>query len=448
MQRGKSVKVKEVIESLCKLLSALGVQSVPDTDTFRRAKFNKGDAVENLWRLLYSLVLKAVDWECSCQDTKQHDLGAQARLVGDVLWQCGYGAPWLMGGEAGSRDLLLALGWVISSGSLLETLLADQAVGLETLSTLPGVPGRVSEDELSARLVQGQGAAGGGKGAAVPGMEEWERKLRRLQWEQGKLRLRWKSLHAAQAERSKLLHQVLSVTASPSDTHAATGCTGNSKELERLRMEVQLLETYLHWKQMEPLFWSWMDSVIDAELAEPSPPSHRGAVATAPKRAVVKGPRCQGDRRIRGTNELRETLLKLQVQLQAGQVEQRGHALLWEKNWEDGSVSRSEKVKIGERVELRLRRLAEGHAPQATSRKYRLCLLEAPPLRPSGRPKQSPSQPGLPISCQASHLIKKLREEEAELLQEVERLRRAQREELQAVAERLEGVVLIPPLKR
>ena len=61
-----------------------------------------------------------------------------------VLWQFGYGAPWLApeggrGEEAGSRDLLLALGWVISSGSLLEALLAERAQGLETLSKLPGV---------------------------------------------------------------------------------------------------------------------------------------------------------------------------------------------------------------------------------------------------------------------------------------------------------------------
>lgn len=64
-----------------------------------------------------------------------------------VLRQFGYGAPWLAqvrdeggrGEQVGSRDLLLALGWAISSGGLLETLLGEQAEGLETLTTLPGV---------------------------------------------------------------------------------------------------------------------------------------------------------------------------------------------------------------------------------------------------------------------------------------------------------------------
>lgn len=49
MQREKSVKVKEVIASLCKLLSGLGVESIPTAEAFRRAKFNRKDAVRSTW---------------------------------------------------------------------------------------------------------------------------------------------------------------------------------------------------------------------------------------------------------------------------------------------------------------------------------------------------------------------------------------------------------------
>lgn len=45
MQREKSVKVKEVITSLCKLLSGLSVESIPTAEAFRRAKFNREDSV-------------------------------------------------------------------------------------------------------------------------------------------------------------------------------------------------------------------------------------------------------------------------------------------------------------------------------------------------------------------------------------------------------------------
>lgn len=48
-ERKNYVKIKEVITALCKLLSALGVESVPNAEVFRRAKFNKTDAVSSPW---------------------------------------------------------------------------------------------------------------------------------------------------------------------------------------------------------------------------------------------------------------------------------------------------------------------------------------------------------------------------------------------------------------
>ena len=45
----KNVKVKEVIESLCRLLSVLDVDSIPSAETFRRAKFNKGEEAVSLF---------------------------------------------------------------------------------------------------------------------------------------------------------------------------------------------------------------------------------------------------------------------------------------------------------------------------------------------------------------------------------------------------------------
>ncbi|KAG7465785.1 hypothetical protein MATL_G00157390 [Megalops atlanticus] len=440
MQRGKSVKVKEVIESLCKLLSALGIDSVPGADTFRRAKFNKEDAVDDLWTLLYNILSKAVRWECSCSVTQPHDKSARAGLVSSALWQCGYGAQWLQGGwslveEVGSRGLLLALGWVMSSGGLLESLLAETASGLETLAALPGVS---------------LGAAGGGSVEWPRQAEQWERGLRRLQWEQGKLRFLWRSLQAAQQERAALLHQVLSSSSGPSapDPDPPTGSTGNSKELEQLRTEIRLLEIYLDWKHLEPLFWSWMDSVIDAKLADPSPPSHTDAVAMAPKSAGVEGGCCQGDTERGGLDRLSEMLLMLQVGLRAVRAEQGDHAPPRARHRDVGAVTSSEKAKIQEKVGCRLHDLTEAYASIPASGGYRLRLQEHPAHQPH-RPRKSTScQAGHQGEAQASMVIQELREKEALLLRELERWRRGHREELQELVSGLEGVVLIPPLKR
>ncbi|KAG5857341.1 hypothetical protein ANANG_G00018420 [Anguilla anguilla] len=528
MQRGKSVKIKEVIESLCKLLSELGVDSVPGTDTFRRAKFNKGDAVEDLWRLLYSLLSKAVRWECACQTTQEHDVDARARLVCGVLWRfgsrgplagagadagrgrsgggggeprppagpgvgpllrepagepagrTGRGDPDHAAGEVGLSLRACLVGDVLRPRRALPAapdgwraapayrccpvdqnscrrvtpfpLTRKQPASLSDTMGNYAPPGPQSptvgpEWSLLLGLGEERAAWGGPDGAGAgpgPGEWEWEGGLRRLQWEQGKLRLLWRGLQAAQAERARLLHQVLSATSGPLDTHPATSCTGHNKELERLQTDIQVLEIYLEWKQMEPLFWCWMDSVIDTELAEPSPPSHRGAVAMALESAVVKGARCQGDGGRRGTDELSETLPMLQVQLKAWRAELAGHA-----SPSENVIASSEKARIQERVKLRLRGLTEAYAaPRPTCRRYRLRPQEHPAHRPHRPTKHCPSQAGQPIEAQASRLIEELREEEAGLRQEVERLRRGQREELQELASRLEGVVLIPPLKR
>ncbi len=68
----------------------------------------------------------------------------QLLFVRSALCHCGYGAPWVVGPrpssdreEVGSRDLLLAFGWVLSSGNLPDFLLAEKVHQLDSLSSAP-----------------------------------------------------------------------------------------------------------------------------------------------------------------------------------------------------------------------------------------------------------------------------------------------------------------------
>jgi len=70
----------------------------------------------------------------------------QMLFVRSALWHCGYVAPWVLRplppsriDEVGSRDLLLAFGWVLSSGNLLDFLLAEKLHQLDMLSSAPMV---------------------------------------------------------------------------------------------------------------------------------------------------------------------------------------------------------------------------------------------------------------------------------------------------------------------
>ncbi|XP_023681099.1 tubulin epsilon and delta complex protein 1 [Paramormyrops kingsleyae] len=443
MQRDKSLKVKEVIESLCKLLCALGVQSVPGAETFRRAKFNKPDAVPEMWQLLYSIYVKAFAVDCEFQVPHKPDLGAQVSLVRSMLVHYGYGAQWLRGDRSqwdavGSRDLLLALGWLLSTGSLLESLLWTAAQGPDVL---PGVT------RMSFTVPSSFDAPVTPKGEEEPplGAEEWERALRRLQWQHGKLTFMRRSLLAAQEERARLLHQVLHSTRCTGDsqhrdakTHLSTAVAGRNKELERLQIGTRVLERYLDWKLLEGLFWSWMGSVIDAQLADPPLSVPEEAAATEPKTLASGG----GRRQVRGhkgdVERLSATLRSLLSEIRGMWAEPGSRAPSRERLWDAAGVPHLEQAEIQGRVRARLKDLAEAFAPTKLTRSYRPRLREPPRSKPDTR------------SCGAlaSELIGELREKEAALLRELGRLRRGEREEIVEQASKLEGVVLIPPPKR
>uniref|UniRef100_A0AAV2JJ44 Tubulin epsilon and delta complex protein 1 domain-containing protein n=1 Tax=Knipowitschia caucasica TaxID=637954 RepID=A0AAV2JJ44_KNICA len=195
----KSVEVKQVILALCKLLSSAGLGSVPTPETFRRAKFGGGpDVEENLWALLANILEKT---NADSFDISKHPKTERWKLVTAGLCQTGYYADWIYRnpreGEASvgsfcSRDLLLALGWLIADGTmekllsqrveeLDQTLLTSTPVHLESIAS---VSGEIQLDSSS---------------------------LRRLQWRLGSLRHQGRILLSMQEERARLLHKVLNM---------------------------------------------------------------------------------------------------------------------------------------------------------------------------------------------------------------------------------------------
>ncbi|XP_041710644.2 uncharacterized protein tedc1 isoform X3 [Coregonus clupeaformis] len=431
MQREKSVKAKEVIESLCKLLFSLGLECVPSAETFRRAKFNKGeDVVVEFWKLLHSVLLKALLLECSC--TTLSDLDSHVR---EALWQCGYGASWIVvttarlspRSEVGSRELLVAFGWVLSSGSLLEALLRARSLELDILSLPPTVSLSSPREGGSLGAVDGQG-----------GLKE-DRLLRRLQWQYGKLRFQWRSLLSIQEERARLLHQVLSSSTTPS-----TSTSQPSSSDARHSMCSTALKK---------------DSVVDSQLSDLR--EEDTVENMSPVHQVVNRcfPYSYKDKE--GLERLDNMLLRLQTGLKDTHTRQTRKAQSVLKDVE-------ELEEIERRVALRLQGLAEPNTSTPTSFccSYRPSLQGPQPLpnhhrhrRPGSVLLQACDGAVLPgrvsgtgtvrVQVQASSLIVELQQREGLLLGELGQMRQAKREQIQEkTASRLEGVgaVLIPPL--
>ncbi|KAK7153218.1 hypothetical protein R3I93_011193 [Phoxinus phoxinus] len=452
MQREKSVKVKEVITSLCKLLSGLSIESIPTAEAFRRAKFNREDAALDMWSLLSRLLQRAfaLDCACHCKDSKDFDM--QLLFVRSALWHCGYGAPWVLGprppshiDEVGSRDLLLAFGWVLSSGNLLDFLLAEKVHQLDVLSSAPTIPQGLTHGQDDAVT------CGPGEDATV----KTDQVLQALQWQCGKLRLQWKSLLSVQEEGSKFTHRVIS-NISPSAArqphatgshHSNTTSSALDKELERIQALNRILEAYLDWKLHEPLFWCWMDSVIDSSLADVSevepadwPPGERAVTVRCPH---SNNPR-------RAVRRLDKMLLRLQTDLRARRIEQSTLTLTSQGGRQGASrLSDRQRMEVEKKVAGYLEGLHLPNTSAITSSGFLPCLQDQQPSKTPHRfHNGEPGLAGTAGKLQASAALGELREREAVLQWQLDRLRQNMRVDLQRQASTIDGVVLIPPIKR
>ncbi|XP_055143900.1 tubulin epsilon and delta complex protein 1 isoform X4 [Symphalangus syndactylus] len=197
--------------------------SGPSPEIFRRAKFDRPEATSALWQLLYRVLspLPAGNALASLA------LEVQARLVKSAL--CSQGYPRLAlaqlpeDGSQGSRELLLALSWLLARGPVPEQMLAQARVPLG--------------DEMT--VCQCEALAS--PGPPAPHMEaEGPVDVRHVQWLMGKLRFRWRQLVSSQQEQCALL----------------------SKLLRTLEHENQRLEAVLAWRRTELVFWRWMDTVL------------------------------------------------------------------------------------------------------------------------------------------------------------------------------------------
>ncbi|KAM4542335.1 tubulin epsilon and delta complex protein 1 [Odontesthes bonariensis] len=389
MQRSKaavSVEVKRVIGALCRLLAAAGLDHVPAPEAFRRAKFGGGPEEEDqFWQLLSSL-LQTTGIVSSSQLTERR------QLVAAGLWQTGFHAAWMYveageagGGGSSSRDLLLALGWLLAAGTL-EDLVAQRVQQLDQTLLWPAAV----KAEFSGEF-QPDSAS-----------------LRRLQWLVGNLRHQGRTLLSATDERTRTLHAVLtaSLSSSPGRSSAAL-----QEDCVRVRQLSDLLEAYLSWKQVEKVFWTWMDSVMDGHLADPDDMRSSRAPSEVPKVCH------HGDRR--GLEKLDEVLVRLQGTQRGsrGCVDPRG-----------GAASPP-----------------EGRGASSLPSIPRVCRAR---LQPEG-----PLRPGVDHPCSgvdapdelpASRAAELLRDAEAELLQRRDRRRLVSRMQLQDAIAQLEELVLIP----
>ncbi|NXV07330.1 TEDC1 protein, partial [Cettia cetti] len=435
--RERGPALPAAVGALCR---ALPPRARPTPDTVRRARFDRPQASLDFWRLLYVL-LKQIHrgkW------TESDAIGAQVRFVKSALWYHGYGRPQLhrlpADGSAGSRELLLAFSWLLHRLGLLEQLLARSRVQTGDEAAVC-----TCEDEVP---YSEEGTAEAGPEGRVD--------VRYLQWLNGRLRLQWCSLHTQHQEQCKLLHKIHLFTSGshmdPNLRHFSVTETDLIRQPENYKQLLQLLESetmqleaFLEWKQLEPIYWQWMETVLDnmaeegnmCESQDTHVEERREVTSCCPWADKLTG---QMDRLSRDLMSLQEQLHRLVAQRKAA---------WWEKVAAREELQKerfsSTTRKISESVELKLRGLMSLCAPKRNEMhgSCRLVLRSKHPASTTGIAQCVSKEVVSAVS--AAEVIRELQVREASLQRELEQLRQECRHRLEEIAEGLEGVICVSP---
>ncbi|XP_058511424.1 tubulin epsilon and delta complex protein 1 isoform X2 [Ochotona princeps] len=367
----------EAIAALSRALPA-----APNPETFRRAKFDRPEAAAALWSLL-ARVLSALP-----APAVPASLGPEARWVKASLRAQGYQrrALWQLpeDGSQGSRELLLALSWLLARGPLLEQLLAQTRVQLG--DRMPAF-----QCELPAR-----------PGPAAPSLApEGPLDVRLVQWLMGTLRLRWRGLMCSQQEHAALL----------------------SKLLQALESENTRLEATMHWRDSQLVYWQWLDTVLGVcPAGTPTPASPPACLPRIPKRGVDEWELLERD--LQGLQEeLREAAEPRRAAWEA-RVDGQGQGPQWSRS------RQTVREAVGQALAALQQSWEEGSSP----------------AQPLGPHRLVRSEDGMPASqgLQAAEVIGLLRSQEACLEALLCQLQEQCRRELARLAEALPGLIWIP----
>ncbi|NXY75623.1 TEDC1 protein, partial [Glareola pratincola] len=375
----------------------------------------------------------------------------QIRFVKSALWYHGYGRPELYrlpsDGSAGSRELLLAFSWLLHRISLLEQLLARNRVKTGDETSVCTCEDALPNSQKSTTEM-----------APEYGLED-RIDVRYLQWLNGRLRYQWRGLHAQQQEQCKLLHKIHLFTSgshmdqilghfSVTETDLVRQPENYTQLLELLESETMQLEAFLEWKQLEPVYWQWMETVLDNMAEEGNMCESRDAhveKSGLPK-AISSCPWADGltgqiERLSRDLMNLHDQLHKLVTRRKAAwceKVKTREEEL----QKEDFSAAAR---KIQGSVELKLLDLTSLCAPK-NKKMHGSCRLVFRSRHPAGKTGFDGCVSKEPVAAVgAAEVIGDLRLREASLRRELRRLQEECWQRLDEIAEGMDGVICVPP---
>ncbi|XP_038675908.1 tubulin epsilon and delta complex protein 1 isoform X2 [Scyliorhinus canicula] len=346
-------------------------------------------------------------------------------------------------GTLGSRELLLAFSWLLQRIHLLEQLLNLHRLHVEDQASLCTCRQTIPISSTERLDIQ--------DGRHPVGMD-----VRYLQCLQGKLRFRWRSLYSAQQERCSALYKIHLYTRGCSSSRSFDHLSATETRLiqdpkqytefvQQLEHENMQLEAYLEWKQLESLYWQWMQSVLSAKLQDTQELLNVNVVSVTDHSLDQR--RNFGESDIfRETDKLCGELLKLQSELQDRRTMK--DETIKDQEQGLGDLAGQHQVLFLTQHDLEQKLAAlQARMNQKRRRHCRVRLALKANSTPI-RTKPPSVQQHNSGSFTASEVITQLKDEAVALKKELQELQQLSKEALGDVLEKLDSVICIPPMKR
>uniref|UniRef100_A0A7M4DYG6 Tubulin epsilon and delta complex 1 n=1 Tax=Crocodylus porosus TaxID=8502 RepID=A0A7M4DYG6_CROPO len=225
------------------------------------------------------------------------------------------------------------------------------------------------------------------------------------------------------------------------------------KELmQLLESETSRLEAFLEWKQLEPVYWQWMETVLDTMAEDVNTCNAQDICSKKTTLANASLCYCSADNIVEEIDQLTKDLVILGDGLRDvvtckksewhEKIKARERELLDEKEFSEAIR------KIHEAVELKLSEF-KYQCAHKKNKMHGPCRLVFKDKHPASKMSFSRSRAKEALmNVSASELVNELRMREGRLEKELKQLQEECRHKLTEIVDGLDGVICIPPMKR
>ena len=287
--------IRDTIHLLLSLLSECGVPKV-HSECFRRAKYNRGEATEDLWKLTFHVMQAVMVLDGDMCDGNMNTITylpitasnlpkVQTILRHYMLVELGYEREEFYQPTVGSQEMLLAFGWLLNRSSFFGKLSRH----FLTIANTAEIPLRSASKHLIEHVLEENRVMGCELESIMapfkPDYDTSQRDscmevLQKLAWFRGKLDTKLKSVQGLCSAYHSMADKIHKSTMNPRVHGTVKGHlsthevfllrypTQMKSYLSKLKWCVRVLQKVAQWQNQESLFWQWMESILDMQEQE------------------------------------------------------------------------------------------------------------------------------------------------------------------------------------